>query len=98
MLKYYFDNGSSLYKTCQEFDLNTKNVLRWIKYEHKIRKSKRGARLELYKQNLKAFIIANCFADVSSLKGVLNFQKWETNCMKNFGSYNEGAEGEGLVV
>ena len=40
VLKFYKDNGRNLYKTCQQFNLNTKNVLRWIKEE------KKGARLD----------------------------------------------------
>ena len=46
VLDFYKQNGRNLYKTCQKFDLNSKNVLRWIKDEGKIRESKRGTRLE----------------------------------------------------
>ena len=42
---FYKENGSNLYRTCKEFDLNSKTVLRWIKDEEKIKKSKRGSRL-----------------------------------------------------
>ena len=41
MLAFY--NSCNLYKTCQHFNLSTKNMLRWIKDE-KIRESKRGTR------------------------------------------------------
>ena len=40
ILSYYKENN--LYKTCQRFDINSKNVLRWDKQEEKIKESKRG--------------------------------------------------------
>ena len=46
VLKFHKDNDCNLYKTCQQFNLNTKNVLRWIKEEKKITESKKGARLD----------------------------------------------------
>ena len=46
VLKFHKDNGRNLYKTCQQFNLNTKNVLRWIKEEKKITESKKGTRLD----------------------------------------------------
>ena len=46
VLKFYKDNGRNLYKTYQQFNLNTKNVLRWIKEEKRITESKKGARLD----------------------------------------------------
>ena len=44
VLAFYNNNSCNLYKTCQHFNLNTKNVLRWLKDEKKIRESKRGTR------------------------------------------------------
>jgi transposase-like protein len=39
---YYKENN--LYKTCKQFNLNSKTVLRWVKDEPKIKKSKSGCR------------------------------------------------------
>ena len=47
VLTFYKNNGCNLYKTCQEFNLNTKNVLRLIKDEKKITESKGGARSDI---------------------------------------------------
>ena len=41
VLKFHKDNDRNLYKTCQQFNLNTKHVLRWIK-EEKIREQERS--------------------------------------------------------
>ena len=39
-----FYKEHNLYKTCQKFHVNSKNVLRWKKDEDKIAASKRGSR------------------------------------------------------
>ena len=44
VIAFYKENRINLYKTCQHFDLNTKNVLRWLKNEKEILESKRGSR------------------------------------------------------
>ena len=44
VVKFYFDNEKNLYQTCKKFSLNSKNVLRWIKDEEKIRKSGKGSK------------------------------------------------------
>lgn len=38
----FFYHGNNLYQTCKKFDLNSKTVLRWIKDEDKIKKTKKG--------------------------------------------------------
>ena len=40
----YYENGKNLYQTCKTFSMNSKTVLRWIKDEEKIRKSKKGSK------------------------------------------------------
>ena len=40
--RHYYSDGQNLYQTCRRFSLNTKTVLRWLKDEEKIRKSKKG--------------------------------------------------------
>ena len=40
--QWYWNNGRNLYQTCKNFDLNSKTVLRWIKYERKIQASRKG--------------------------------------------------------
>ena len=44
VLDFYRENGKNLYKTCQHFDLNSKNVLRLLACEKGIRDSKCGSR------------------------------------------------------
>ncbi len=43
ILNFYHD-GNTQYRTCKEFNLNTRTLERWIKNEQKIRGSKRGTR------------------------------------------------------
>ena len=40
----YYKDHCNLYKTCQHFNMSTKNVLRWVKQEGKLKNSKRGSR------------------------------------------------------
>ena len=44
VVAFYKENNSNLYRTCQQFDMNSKTVLKWVRSEEDIKKSKRGAR------------------------------------------------------
>ena len=33
MLAFYKENSNNLYRTCQKFNINSKNLLRWLKDE-----------------------------------------------------------------
>ncbi len=43
VISFYKEN-KNLYRTCQRFSISTKNVLRWVKDEDKIKSSKRSSR------------------------------------------------------
>ena len=40
----FYKENKNLYRTCQHFDINSKNVLRWVKDEDKLKSAKRGSR------------------------------------------------------
>ena len=42
VIRWYSLNGENLYRTCQQFSLNSKTVLRWIKDHTAIYYSKKG--------------------------------------------------------
>ena len=42
IIAYYRDNNKNCYKTCKFFNINFKNLYRWVKEEDKIKDSKRG--------------------------------------------------------
>ena len=42
MLRWYSLNGQNLYRACQQFSLNSKTVLRWVKDRSVIYNSKKG--------------------------------------------------------
>ena len=48
VVSWYKENDSNLYKTCKKFTLNTKTVMRWIKDEEKIKKSKKGTKRVMF--------------------------------------------------
>ncbi len=44
IIDYYKANGRNFYKTCKFYDINSKNLYRWLKDGEKIKASKRGSR------------------------------------------------------
>ena len=36
VVAFYKENNSNLYRTCQQFDMNSKTVLRWVRSEEDI--------------------------------------------------------------
>ena len=40
VLAFYKENRNNLYRTCQKFDINSKNLLRWLKDEKRYVKVK----------------------------------------------------------
>ena len=44
IVAYYKANDRNCYKTCKHFDINSKNLHRWLRDEGKIQSSKRGSR------------------------------------------------------
>ena len=68
VLHFYKSSGTNFYKTAKNFSLNTKNVLRWIKDEQKLRESKKSKTAKTFKGALYSEMEAKLYDDYKMLR------------------------------